>query len=214
MLQRTPDEHYDNMTGATMHHPYFAEYGMSVPIGTYKEDVIATEDIYWADDEHLFDMTYDAQGISRFSDGTYYTEDFDEVAYRHRKGEIRYRKGEVVHKAGDQMRVVPDDENMVTVKAKANSFKPYIGIGYTLPLKRDHRTQISVDAGIMLWGGKPSINFDTPLGINAAGETVYHTVDMVRELNNLPRGVQNYVNRISNYPVLPEITLRISQRLW
>ena len=209
-----PDEHLDAMTGATMHNPYFAEYGLSVPVGRYNHDIIAQEDIYWADDEYLYDVNYDEEGLSHFTDGTYFNEKFEATTHRHRKGEIRYHKGDVVHKAGDPMRVVPDDNNMVTITATANKFKPYIGAGYTIPITRDQRTQLSMDAGLLFWGGKPSINFKTALGVDADGNTVYYNVDMVRELKDLPNGVQYYVNRISHFPVFPEITLRLSQRLW
>lgn len=214
MSSRTPETHYDALTETTMTNPYFAEYGISVPVGAFNHDIIAPEDIYWDSDEYLYNVSYNEHHVAEFTDGTYFSEDFEQNSYRHRKGELRYRKGEVVHKAGDKMRVVPDDENLVNVTATTHKFKPYIGVGYSLPITGDNRTQISVDAGLMFWGGKPSINFSTPLGVDVNGNTVYYQVDLVRELNNLPKGVQYYVDKISNFPVFPEVSLRISQRLW
>ena len=131
-----------------------------------------------------------------------------------KKGEIRYRKGEVMHKAGETFRMIPDENNTVSVSANAAKFKPYIGIGYEFSINNDKRFNVGVDAGIMFWGNHPSVDVSTPIGVNAQGETIYMTYDMTRDLTDLPGSVDHYVSSVKQFPVFPELSFRLSYRLW
>ncbi len=190
---------------------YYAEYGMSLPIGTMTKDIVAEEDIYYDYTEKL--------------DNPYWVDtpdgDVREVLYRTDangrakvKGELRYRKGEVIRKAGETLRFVPDENNSITAAATVNKFKPYIGLGFDTPITKDKRTSVAIDAGVMFWGGKPSVDISTPVGVDAEGNKVYCTVNLVNDVTNLPSNVARYVNSVKKYTVFPEISLRISQRLW
>jgi len=190
---------------------YYAEYGMSLPIGTMTRDLVAEEDIYYDYSEKL--------------DNPYWVDtpdgDVREVLYRTDangrakvKGELRYRKGEVIRKAGETLRFVPDENNSITAAARVNKFKPYIGLGFDTPITKDKRTSVAIDAGVMFWGGKPSVDISTPVGVDAEGNKVYCTVNLVNDVTNLPSNVARYVNSVKKYTVFPEISLRISQRLW
>lgn len=195
----------------------FSENGISIPIGKYARDVIAQEDIYYDYSEKLYtelNVNPDLPDLSINPNDDQYHYQKDANGRYVKKGEIRYRKGEVMHKEGENFNLVPDENNIVKVSANAARFKPYIGIGYELSINGDKRFNVGVDAGIMFWGNHPSVDLTTAVGVNAQGETIYMTYDMTRDLNDLRGGVKGYVNSVKQYPVFPEVSVRLSYRLW
>lgn len=89
-----------------------------------------------------------------------------------------------------------NDKDVIEVTAKVNSFKPYIGVGYELPITKDKRTTIGIDAGILIWGGKPKVEAFEGLS-NVAGHNT-----------------EGYLKSADRYPVFPEASIRIAQRIW
>ncbi|MDO4931845.1 MAG: hypothetical protein Q4E63_04225 [Prevotellaceae bacterium] len=198
----------------------FSEYGISIPIGKYAHDVIAQEDVYYDYSEKLY-QELNAENINPYHTNLSIDTEADEYHYQKdangryiKKGSIRYRKGEVIRKAGEEFRMVPDADNIVKASARASKFKPYIGIGYEMGINNDRRFNVGVDAGIMFWGNHPSVDVHTPIGVNADGETIYMTYDLSRDINGLKGSVEDYVNSIKQFPIFPEISLRLSYRLW
>lgn len=205
----------------------FSEYGISIPAGKYAHDVIAQEDIYYDYTEKLYrelkegDMNPLHQNISHLHQNVPIDFNADEYHYQKdangryiKEGEIRYKKGEVMHRAGETFRMVPDENNTVSVSANAAKFKPYIGIGYEFSINKDRRFNVGVDAGVMFWGNHPSVDVQTPIGVNAQGETIYMTYDLTRDVTGLPSSIDNYVSSVKRLPVFPELSLRLSYRLW
>ena len=110
------------------------DYGlMSIPIGDFKADVVAKDDVL-----------YDHNEIDEIT---------GEIIQA--KGDVRVARGEVLYRRGETYNMLPDKDNTVTVRAKSWAIKPYLGIGYGGPISRDGRIQLSFDAGAMFWGGKP-----------------------------------------------------------
>ncbi|MCR5314771.1 MAG: hypothetical protein K6E52_02595 [Bacteroidaceae bacterium] len=156
------------------------EYGdMSIVLGKYSHDIYAQEDILWD-----FDALDPISG-----------------AILHEKGDIRYAKGDLIHKAGDPYQMLPDEDNMVKVTAKTNSFRPYLGMGYETSLTKDKRTSISVNAGILLWGGSPEI-------------TTHEGINVKKDLMDLKGKFADNVNSLSHLNVYPVFTLRLTRRLF
>lgn len=89
-----------------------------------------------------------------------------------------------------------NDKDVIEITAKVNSFKPYIGAGYELPITKDKRTKIGIDAGILIWGGKPKVEAFEGLS-NVAGHNT-----------------EGYLKSADKYSVYPEASIRISQRIW
>lgn len=189
---------------------YHAEYGISVNMGKAKRDIIAQEDIYY-DYSEVLDNPYYVEKDGELVQVTYRT---DKNGRQIKKGEIKYKKGEVIRSAGETVRFVPDENDHVAVQAKVNKFKPFIGAGFTTPITKDGRTTLSVDAGVMFWGGRPSINVNTPVGADANGNTVYYTLDLVNDCYDLPTKVNRYVKLAKNFIAFPELSIRLAQRLW
>lgn len=157
-----------------------AAYGlMSMPLGEFTHDVIAKEDVLY-DHNEIDDIT-------------------GEVI--HAVGEVRVGRGEVLYHRGDTYNMLPDKDNTVTVKAKSWALKPYVGIGYGGSLTRNGRTQLSFDAGVMFWGGKPRM-------------ITHEGVDLVHDLTNIGGKVGDYVNLASKFPVYPVLEFRLSHRIF
>ena len=198
----------------------FSEYGISIPVGKYTHDVIAQEDIYYDHTEKLYrelnegnmNPLHENVSIDINADEYHYQKDANGRYIK--EGEIRYKKGEVMHRAGETFRMVPDENNTVSVSANAAKFKPYIGIGYEFSINKDRRFNVGVDAGVMFWGNHPSVDVQTPIGVNAQGETIYMTYDLTRDVTGLPSSIDNYVSSVKRFPVFPELSLRLSYRLW
>jgi hypothetical protein len=156
------------------------EYGeMGIIVGEYSHDIYADEDVLW--------------------DYTAYDPITGDVL--HEEGDIRYAKGELMHHKGDEYRITPDENNMLKANAKTNSFRPYIGVGYSANITKDLRTSISVDAGMLMWGGTPTI-------------TMHDGTNVRNDLQNLRGKFADYVDSMSKLKVYPVINLRLTRRLF
>lgn len=207
-------------------HGSFSDYGISIPLGQYKHDIIATEDVYYDYSEKLYVEGPTAADVAEFmnirdANGNPIDVNSDEFHYQKdangryiKEGNIRYRKGEVIHKAGEDFHMVPDEENIVKAAAHSKKLKPYIGVGYEMTLPKDDRLSLALDAGVMFWGGHPSIDVRTPVGVNAEGETIYMYYDLSRDITGLPKSINSYVKTIKRYSVLPQVSLRIAYRIF
>lgn len=123
--------------------------------------------------------------------------------------------GELLHSKGDYVMLRPDRNDVVSMKANViNAFKPYLGIGYSLPVSKDGRTKISLDAGILLWGGVPTITTNVVEGVDAEGNEVTTTIDLVNDVDHIPGSLGKHIRSAKHYPVYPEVSLRFSRTIW
>ena len=103
---------------------------------------------------------------------------------------------------GDAYIVEPDDRGIVSVSAKSNSFKPYLGFGYGGRLiKNRDDWKISFDCGAMFWGGTPDVYVND--GIN-----------LTKDVKNVKGQVGNYVDIFNAFKVFPVLSLRISKTIF
>lgn len=156
----------------------YAEYGISMPVGTYAHDMVAAQDIY------------------------------------DKSGNLVHRKGDVIRRTGETVRALPDDHDMIRCNVHVNRFKPYLGIGYETAVSKDRRSTIGIDAGVLFWGGSPTVDMQLPVGRDADGNEVLQTIDLVRDADNVPGKLGDYVKTAKNYTVYPEISVRFARRLW
>ena len=210
-------KNWDDLRGNEVENKLHSENAFSVAIGHYSHDIVAKEDIYYdysaeLDNPYNEQIGTDNQGNPVYREVRYQT---DENGRPIVKGGIRYHKGELMHKSGDPIRMNPDENNQISVSGRGWwKFKPYIGVGYSVPITKDRRTTLGIDAGITIWGGSPAIDIKVPLGQDAAGNAVYNTVNLVKDAKSMPNSVEKYVNIVKLLPVMPEISIRIAQRLW
>ena len=99
-------------------------------------------------------------------------------------------------------RMEPDANCTVSAKVEVNSFKPYLGFGYGGRLvKGDDRYRISFDAGLMFWGGTPSI-------------ITHDGTNLSKDVTDIGGKVGRYVDFISGIKAFPVLNLRITRTLF
>ena len=107
-----------------------------------------------------------------------------------------------VHKKGETYYMQPNENSMVSVDARTNSFKPYLGVGYEGRLiKGNDNYKIGFDAGVMFWGGTPSI-------------ITHDGMDLANDVEDINGKVGDYVNLIKGVKAFPVLNLRITRRIF
>lgn len=155
-------------------------YGkMSIPIGEFTHDVEAQKDV-----PYEYNVIDDITG---------------EII--HAKGDVRVHEGEILYRKGEEYRMAPDVDNTVRVKATSNMIRPYAGFGYEGALSKDGRVSLAINAGAMMWGGRPNL-------------ITHEGVDLVHDLTNVRGKVGNYVKYAKKFPVYPVLEFRLSYRLF
>lgn len=164
----------------------FLAYGeMGMPVGRFKHDFYATQDMYY--DHDVYDMEqYDAEG---------------QYLLIHQKGDIQYHKGDLVYRQGDIYRMLPDDDFMIKAKAFVNAFRPYLGLGYNTTFGKAGRMKLAVDCGVMMWGGSPKI-------------ITHDGVDIAHDLTNVNGQVDNILRVIRHFPVFPVLEIRFARDIF
>lgn len=97
--------------------------------------------------------------------------------------------------------MVPNEQGMVKLTAKANVIRPYFGFGYTSYISNDQKWRISLDAGMMFWGGRPHLEMHD-------GTCLIHNVE------NVKGKVRRKVSMAKCLPVFPLLEFRISRRIF
>ena len=109
--------------------------------------------------------------------------------------------GQVIHHQGDEYVMEPNNEHMVTAEMKVNAVKPYLGFGYDGRLvKNNDLLHVSVDAGVMFWGGKPSLK-------------THDGTDLVNDVEGIKGKVGRCVDLVSKLSVFPVLNVRFSYSL-
>ena len=111
-------------------------------------------------------------------------------------------EGNVVHKAGDPYYMEPDNCSMASAKVRVNNFKPYLGFGYGgRSLKNNDKFHVSFDAGLMFWGGTPSIY-------------THEGVDLAKDVKDIGGKVGDYVDLMSGFKVFPVLNARFTYTIF
>ena len=118
------------------------------------------------------------------------------------KHDIVDNAGNVIHEAGERYIVEPDARGMVTVTAKSNSFKPYLGFGYGgRMIKNRDDWHVSFDCGAMFWGGTPNLY-------------MHDGINLTEDVENISGQVGTYVDLFSALKVFPVLSFRITKRIF
>ena len=132
---------------------------------------------------------FDAAGRMGVQLGTYVRDIVDE-------------NGNVIHKKGDKYFLTPDQDDMVKADMQVNAFKPYIGFGYEGRLvKGNDRLNVGVDAGIMLWGGKPRL-------------LTHDGTDLIHDVEGITDKPGKYVDFLSKLSVFPVANIRFTYTIF
>ena len=151
---------------------------MGVRVGYYRNDVYYDSDVYGTTTQ------YDDDGNPT-----------EVQTLIHAKGDLKYAKGE-------PYMMEPDENSMTHADLLANSFKPYVGLGYNGRLsKKNDRYHIAFDCGAMFWGGAPKI-------------IAHDGTDLMNDVENVEYKLGDYIQFIRAFKVYPVFNLRFSYRLF
>ncbi len=126
---------------------------------------------------------------------------------------------------GSRFRLEPDVNNNVSATIKVNRFKPYLGFGYGGRLfKNVDKYYVSFDAGVLFWGGTPTIRTNDIQRVNfTANEdntevvknvTIEPGVDLANDVTDVPGKVGSYVRFFKVFKVYPVVELRLTRRIF
>lgn len=108
----------------------------------------------------------------------------------------------IAHKQGETYYMEPNENSMVYADATTNSFKPYVGFGYEGRLiKGNDDYHIGFDAGVMFWGGTPSI-------------ITHEGVDLSKDVENIGGKVGDYAKFVKGVKAFPVLNLRITRTIF
>ena len=108
----------------------------------------------------------------------------------------------IAHKQGEAYHMEPNENSMVYADATTNSFKPYVGFGYEGRLiKGNDDYHIGFDAGVMFWGGTPSI-------------ITHEGVNLSKDVENIGGKVGDYVKFVKGVKAFPVLNLRITRTIF
>ena len=98
--------------------------------------------------------------------------------------------------------MLPNEHSMVSAEARVNSFKPYLGFGYEGRLiKGNDNYKIGFDAGLMFWGGTPSI-------------ITHDGTNLSKDVSDINGKVGDYVKLIKGVKAFPVLNLRITRTIF
>lgn len=116
--------------------------------------------------------------------------------------DITDAEGNIIYKKGDNYYMEPNENSMVYADASTNSFKPYLGFGYEGRLiKGNDKYKIGFDAGVMFWGGTPSI-------------VTHDGTDLINDVEDIRGKVGDYVDLVKKFKVYPVLNLRITRTIF
>ena len=103
---------------------------------------------------------------------------------------------------GEPYVMEPDADGMVKVRAKANSFKPYLGFGYGGKLLKSRDDwKVSFDAGMMFWGGTPSLY-------------THDGTNLTKDVENITGKVGDWVDFLGGIKVYPVLSVRFTKTIF
>lgn len=115
-----------------------------------------------------------------------------------RNGRLGVHMGD--YRDGTPYMMEPDENGIVSVDVKTSRWKPYLGIGFGDNFGKDKMFNLSVDAGLMLWGGTPRI-------------LTHDGVDLA-DLVNVRGKAGDYVHFIKAFKIFPALSVRLGINLF
>ena len=118
-------------------------------------------------------------------------------------------------------RLMPNSESMMKVDMKVNLVRPYLGFGFTQPIRnRQHEStaySFGFDAGVMFWGGAPQVitqryveHYDEK---NDVITGTLENVDLARDVVNIKGKVGDYVRFVKSMKVCPMLNIKLTKRI-
>lgn len=98
---------------------------------------------------------------------------------------------------GTVYKIEPNEFCMVSVEARTNMFKPYLGFGYSGGNKKTH---LNLECGLLFWGGAPDI-------------ITHDGTNLTYDISNIEGRIGKYINLARQFTAYPIISIGISRIL-
>ena len=129
---------------------------------------------------------------------------------------------------GDKAMMVPDRNSVAKATMEVSKFRTYVGLGYNTALSPDGKWKLSVDAGVMFWGGKPKVYVDNVYKLDAAADydmgyfddnwewvdAEPQRIDLTRDVSDIRGKVGDMVKTVKKFKCLPMVGITISHTLF
>ncbi len=102
---------------------------------------------------------------------------------------------------GKAYMMVPDKNGTVRAKAKVNSFKPYVGLGWNHSMKSAPEWRYGFEAGVIFWGGVPNV-------------TTHDGTSLTHDVKNLDGRVADVISFAKSFPVYPLLEFKITRKIF
>ena len=117
-------------------------------------------------------------------------------------GRMGFHVGEKKESGEPYIMEAEAESGMVKVRAKSNSFKPYLGFGYGGKLMKSRDDwQVSFDAGMMFWGGTPSL-------------ITHDGTNLTKDVENISGKVGDWVDFLGGIKVYPVLQVRFTKTIF
>lgn len=104
-------------------------------------------------------------------------------------------------KTGLPYNMEPSESGSVTARAKANRFKPYLGVGFSSAVDRRKRLNIGFEAGAIFWGGAPQV-------------ILHDGTNLTKDIVNIRGKFGDYMDLVKALPVYPVVQFKMSYTIF
>ncbi|MBQ7634242.1 MAG: hypothetical protein IJS89_01565 [Bacteroidaceae bacterium] len=101
-------------------------------------------------------------------------------------------------------------EGIANIHVRANSFKPYLGIGFGRAVPREHRVAVTCDLGVQFWGKPKVYAYNDDILHGGMKEVRYQDIDRDSSASDCRKAIK-IINGIFVWPV---INIRINGRIF
>ncbi|MCR4921380.1 MAG: hypothetical protein K5945_06685 [Bacteroidaceae bacterium] len=137
---------------------------------------------------------------------------------------------------GEKAMMVPNANYSAKAEMCVNKFRPYIGLGYNTSLSPDGKWKLSVDGGVMFWGGKPHVYVDNVYKLKSVEEddTYYYydttwlrkddyttfedvtpqRIDLTRDVSDVRGKVGDMVKMAKKFTCYPMLSITFSRTIF
>ncbi len=131
---------------------------------------------------------------------------------------------------GDRAMMVPDKNHQAKAEMHVDKVRPYMGVGYSKPISRNQKFSIAVDAGMLLWGGKPHLYVDNVYKVNDKDNTSMdmgyfdeqwnyieknpQRIDLTRDVTGIGGKVGDWVKVMNRFKCYPMLSVTFSYKIF
>lgn len=111
-----------------------------------------------------------------------------------------------------KLKVSTDEKGYLTFDEKMGTVRPYVGIGFGRAIKPDSRVRVTFDMGAIITGGTKLQTYNY-VNLEGKAEAVAITSEMLTDKEGKMMD-DGWINKITNFPVLPMLKLNVFVRLF